>query len=232
MRAYLQGLPLLKAAGYLWGKLFLGNAVPGWLTALGSVHVQNTKAASVLDGWRRRHRQELRARQGQAAGHSGTAGLFWSARRAAACPRASAGIVVPRAKAEEGRQGLLRPGWKWWLGSKDHSPAFAGISPWPLRGTSQNSEVLAGSEIYQLEVLLSPGWRQRSTTTLVGLLCIFPLFSLPLPSLGLSSVTRCEIRQELCCSHQQSLLPDFHIQPCSFVLVKFSFPEFFAFGIV
>ena len=52
MRAYLQDLRLLKTAGYLWGKLFLGNAVPGCLIALGSIHVQNTKAASVLDGLR------------------------------------------------------------------------------------------------------------------------------------------------------------------------------------
>lgn len=29
-------------------RLFLGSAVPGWLTALGSEHVRNTKAASVL----------------------------------------------------------------------------------------------------------------------------------------------------------------------------------------
>lgn len=49
MRAYLQDLGLLKTAGYLWGELFLGSAVLGQLIALGSLHVQNTKTASVLD---------------------------------------------------------------------------------------------------------------------------------------------------------------------------------------
>lgn len=41
--AYLQDPLLLKAAGHLWGNLFLGDAVPGWLRALGSVHACGTQ---------------------------------------------------------------------------------------------------------------------------------------------------------------------------------------------
>lgn len=161
MRAYLQDLRLLKTAGYLWGKLFLGNTVPGWLIALGSVHVQNTKAASVLGSLWTRHRQELRDRHGQTAGHRETTGLFWSVRTAAVCEQASVGIAAPGAKAGEGRQGLLRQGWKRCGGQEDsqeHSLAFAGLSPWPLRGNIQTSEILAGRERYWLEERVI-GWK-------------------------------------------------------------------------
>lgn len=41
--AYLQDPRLLKTAGHLWGNLFLGDAVPGWLRALGSEHACGTQ---------------------------------------------------------------------------------------------------------------------------------------------------------------------------------------------
>lgn len=59
-KPYHPDLCLLKTAGYPGGKLFLGKAVPGQPAALGSVHVRQTKAASVPGGLRPRRGQEPR----------------------------------------------------------------------------------------------------------------------------------------------------------------------------
>jgi len=128
MRAYLQDLRLSETAGYLWGELFVGNAVPGWLVALGSVRVQKTKAASAPDSLRTRCRQELGDRHGQTAGHTETTGPFCSARMAAVCKQASAGIAVPK----ERRQSREGRGCRDWDGNGGRRRRTLRIILWPL----------------------------------------------------------------------------------------------------
>lgn len=87
-------------------RLFLGSAVPGWLTALGSKCVRSTKAASVL---RPAQLSTLRSWEAGTGREQGTAGK-WSCSGQGEGLRAARRLLwAPRCQGREGRQ---RPGWK------------------------------------------------------------------------------------------------------------------------
>lgn len=106
-------------------RLFLGRAVPGWLTALGSQRVWSTKAASVLraaqPGTLRSWEQENGAALGTEKG---------SELRGGRCGHLGA-------KAQEGRKGLQRLGWKQGRFSASF-PGFCRYQPLAFEGKYPN----------------------------------------------------------------------------------------------
>lgn len=96
--------------------------------------------------------QELGARHGQGTGHSRKTELLWAGRRAESCEEAAVGTTVPWQR--RGNRGCRdRDGNRG--GSQDHSLAFAGISPWLLKGNIQTSNTMPG--IYLNNVSETPG---------------------------------------------------------------------------